>query len=75
MKEDILTVSELPTDLACSENFKVLYGFIDERGLEWNNCVGVGTADAVCLQVATKIKDVAGNKLLSTHCYIHRQII
>jgi len=37
MKEDILSVSELPTHTTSSEIFKVLYGFIEERGLEWKN--------------------------------------
>ena len=41
MKEDILSVSELPTHTTSSTNFKVLNGFIEERGLEWKNCVGV----------------------------------
>lgn len=78
MKEDILSVSELPTHTTSSEIFKVLNGFIEERGLEWKNCVGVCTDGAACLTgrnsgLVTKIKDMAGNNLLSTHCYIHRQ--
>jgi len=35
MKEDILSVSELPTNTASSEILEVLNGFIEERGLEW----------------------------------------
>jgi len=35
MKEDILSVSELPTHTTGSNIFKVLNGFIEERGLEW----------------------------------------
>ena len=35
MKEDILSVSELPTHTTSSESFEVLNGFIEERGLEW----------------------------------------
>jgi len=78
MKEDILRVSELPTHTTSSEIFKVLNGFIEERGLEWKNCVGVCPDGAACLidrnsGLVTKIKDMAGNKLLSTHCHIHRQ--
>ena len=58
--------------------FSVLNGFIEERGLEWKNYVGVCTDGAACLTgrnsgLVTKIKDMAGNTLLSTHCYIHRQ--
>jgi hypothetical protein len=58
--------------------FKVLNGFIEERGLEWKHCVGVCTDGAACLTgrnsgLVTKIKDMAANNLLSTHCYIHRQ--
>ena len=34
MKEDILSVSELPTHVTSSEIFRVLNGFIEERGLE-----------------------------------------
>jgi hypothetical protein len=34
MKEDILTVSELPTHTATCEIVKVLIGFIEESGLE-----------------------------------------
>ena len=41
MKEDILSVPELPRHTTSSEIFKVLNGFIEERGLEWKNCVGV----------------------------------
>ena len=41
MKEDILSASKLPTHTTSSEFFKVLNGFIEERGLEWKNCVGV----------------------------------
>jgi len=78
MKEDILSVSELPTRTTSSEFFIVLNGFIDERGLEWKNCIGVCTDGTACLtgrnsDLVTKIKDMAGNNLLSTQCYIHRQ--
>jgi len=78
MKEDTLSVSELPTHTTSSEIFKVLNGFIEERGLEWKHCVGVCTDGAACLTgrnsgLVSKIKDMAGNNLLSTHCYIHRQ--
>jgi hypothetical protein len=66
MKEDILSGSELPTHTASSEIFKVLNGFIEERGLEWKNCVGVCTDGAACLTgtnsgLVTKIKDMVGN--------------
>ena len=37
MKDDILSASELPTHTISSEIFKVLNGFIEERGLEWKN--------------------------------------
>ena len=78
MKEDILSVSDLPTHTTSSEIFKVLNDITEERGLEWKNCVGVCTDGAACLTgrnsgLVTKIKDTAGNNLLSTHCYIHRQ--
>jgi len=78
MKEDILSVSELPTPTTSSEILKVLNGFIKERGLEWKNCFGVCTDGAACLigrnsGLGTKIKDMAGNNLLSLHCYIYRQ--
>jgi len=78
MKEDILSVSELPTHTTSSENFKVLNDFIEEGGLQWKNCIGVCTDGTACLTernsgLVTKIKDMAGNNLLSTHCYIHRQ--
>ena len=58
--------------------FSVLNGFIEERGLEWKNCVGVCTDGAACLTggnsgLVSKIKDMAGNNLLSTHCYIQWQ--
>jgi hypothetical protein len=76
MKKDILGVSKLPTHTISSEIFKDLHGFI--RGLELKNCVGVCIDDAACLigknsGSVNKIKDMAGNNLLSTHCYIHRQ--
>jgi len=78
MKEDILSVSELPLHTTSSEIFKVLNGFIEERGLAWKNCVGVCTDDTACLTgrisvLVTKIKYMADSNLLSTHCYIHRQ--
>jgi len=78
MKEDILSFSDLPTHTTSSEIFKVLNGFIDERGLEWKNCLGVYSDVAACLRgrnsgLVTKIKHMAGNNLLSTNCYIHRQ--
>jgi len=34
MKDDILSASELPTHTISSEIFKVLNGFIEERGLK-----------------------------------------
>ena len=37
MKEDILSVCELPTHTISSEIFKVLNGFIEERDLDWKN--------------------------------------
>ena len=66
MKEDIVSVSELPTHTTSSEIFKVF--FIEERGIEWKNCVGVCTDGAACLTcrnsgLVTKIKDMAGNNL------------
>ena len=78
VKEDILIVSALPTHTTSSEIFKVLNGFIKERGLEWKNCVGICTDGAACLtginsDLFFKIKDMADNNLLSTHCYINRQ--
>jgi len=65
-KEDILSVSELPTHNTSSEILKVLNGFIEESGLEWKNCVGVCTNGAACLaginsDLVTKIKDMAGS--------------
>jgi len=68
MKEDILSVSELPTHTTSSEVVKVLNAFIEERGLERNNCVGVCTDGAACLTgrnsgLVTKIKDIKGYKL------------
>jgi len=50
MKEDILSVSELSTHTTSSEISKVLNGFIEERGLEWKNCIGVCTDGAACLR-------------------------
>ena len=78
MKEDIFGVSELPTHTISSEIFKVLNGIIEERDLEWKNCFGVCTDGTARLTgrdsgLVTKIKDMAGNNLLSTHCYIQRQ--
>ena len=80
MKEDILSVSELPTHTTSSEVFKVLNGFIEEMSLQWKNCVGVCTEGATCLTgrnsgLVTKIKDMAGNKLSSTHCCTIRQYL
>jgi len=49
MKEDILSVSELPTHTTSSESFKVLKSFVEERGLEWKNCFGVCTDGAAWL--------------------------
>jgi len=48
MKEDILSISELPMHTTSSEIYKVLDGLIEERGLEWKNCVGVCTDDTAC---------------------------
>ena len=39
MKEDILSVSDLPTHAASSEIFKLLNRFNEDRGLEWKICV------------------------------------
>ena len=66
MKEDILSVHELSTLTISSEIFRILKGFIKERGLEWKNCVGICTDGAACLTgrnsgLVTKIKDMAGN--------------
>ena len=54
--------SEILTDLS---------GFIEERCLEWKNCVGVYTDGVAFLAgrnsgLVTKIKDMAGSNLLST---------
>jgi len=78
MKEDILSVSELPLHTSSSEIVKVLNGFIEERSFAWKICIGVCTDGAACLAgrisgLVTKIKDMAGNILFLTHCYIHRQ--
>jgi len=55
-----------------------LKGFVEERVLEWKNCVGVCTYGAACptgrnSSLVTKIKDMAVSNLLSTHRYIQRQ--
>ena len=73
----MLSVSELPTHTTSSGSFKVLSGFIEKKGLEWKNCVGVCTDGTARLTgrnsgLVTKIKDMAGIDLLSTHCYIQR---
>ena len=78
MKEDILSVSELPMHNTSSEIFKAFNGFIEKIVLAWKNCFGVCTEGAAGLTgrnscLVTKIKDMADNNLLSTHCYIHRQ--
>ena len=70
--------SELPTNNTSSEILKVLNGFIEERGFEWKNCVGVCTDGAASLTgrnsgLVTKINDMAGNNLLSKQCNIHRK--
>jgi hypothetical protein len=39
MKEDILSVSELPAHTTSSKIFRVLNGFIEERVIEWKNCL------------------------------------
>ena len=48
------------------------------EGLDWKNCVGVCIDGAACLTgrnlgLGTKTRDMAGNNLFSTLCYIHRQ--
>ena len=55
MKEDTLSVSELPTHTTSSEIFEVLNGLIEDRGLEWKNCVGVCTDSAACLTVEIQV--------------------
>ena len=70
LKEDIVSVSESPTHTTSSDILKVLIDFIEERGSQWENCVGVCTDGPVCLTgrnsgLVTKIKDMAGNNLLS----------
>ena len=49
MKEDILNVSELPKHTTSSEIFKVLNGFIEQKGRQWKKCAGVCTDGAACL--------------------------
>ena len=49
MKEDILSVSELPTHTTSIEIFKVLNGFIEQKGRQWKKCAGVCTDGAACL--------------------------
>jgi hypothetical protein len=61
-----------------SEILKVLNGFIEERGWEWKNLVGVCTDVAACLTAdiqvwPLKLRIWWGDNLLTTHCYIHRQ--
>ena len=72
-KEDILSVSELPAHTTSGEIFEVLNGFVEERGLERKNCVGVCTVSVRNSGLFSKIQDMAGNNLLPTRCYIHRQ--
>jgi len=53
-----------------SEISKVLNCFIEERGLEWKNCVGVCTYGAACLigrnsGLVSKIKDMVGNNIVN----------
>ena len=70
MKEDILSVSDLPTHTTSSEIFKVLNCIIEERGLKWKNCIGVCTDGAACLTgrnlgLVSKIRDMAGNNIVN----------
>jgi hypothetical protein len=55
MKEDILSVSELPMHTTNSEIFKVLNVLIAERGLKLKNCVGVEVAALPVLQVNIQV--------------------
>jgi hypothetical protein len=55
MKEDILSVSELPTHTTNSESFKLLNDFIEKGALEWKNCVGIFTDGAARLKLEIQV--------------------
>ncbi|XP_071033596.1 SCAN domain-containing protein 3-like [Parasteatoda tepidariorum] len=76
--EDLLRALSLPTNIAGSELFKSLDGYIS-RQLKWSFCVGICTDGAAAMTgrlsgSTARIKEVAPESE-ATHCLIHREVL
>ncbi|XP_053145433.1 zinc finger MYM-type protein 6-like [Hemicordylus capensis] len=78
VSEELLCCCELPSHTTGAEVFKVLNEYMEQAQLDWKNCVAVctdGTASMLGKHsgVLAKIRSVASENMVHTHCFIHRQ--
>ena len=76
--EEFLCNLKLLGQTTSSEIFKTLNNYVQEHDIDWGKCVGVCTDGAAnmigCHSGATvKIREVANQDLLITHCILHRE--
>ena len=77
-KEELLCYIDLPVRTTGSEIFRFLNTYVNEKDINWANCVGVCTDGAASMTgyrsgVVAKIKEFAHKEMLFTHCIIHRE--
>ena len=76
--EEFLCSLKLLGQTTSSEIFKTLNNYVQEHDLDWGKCVGVctdGTANMIGCHsgVTAKIREVANQDPLITHCILHRE--
>nr|XP_039252531.1 zinc finger MYM-type protein 6-like [Styela clava] len=77
-KEELLCCISLSGRTTKAEIFRFLDAYITAKGIDWGIGVGVCTNGATSMtgcrsEMVTKIKEVAHEKMLYTHCIIHRE--
>lgn len=77
LHEDILFCGELPTRTTAQECFRCMDSYWTEKGLDWQNCVGVCSDGAASMTgrhhgVIRHILDRA-QEAKWTHCFLHRE--
>ncbi|XP_053117964.1 zinc finger MYM-type protein 6-like [Hemicordylus capensis] len=78
MSEELLCCCELPSHTTGAEIFKALNEYMEKSQLDWKNCVAVCTDGAASMLgkhsgVLAKIRAVASENMVHSHCLIHRQ--
>src|ERR1043165_6418525 len=78
ISEEFLFSIDLETDTTGENMFKKIDLFMNINGLLWKDCVGICTDGAAVMTgyhrgVISRIKHIAHENIMTTHCFNHRE--